>query len=448
MFMDRRELKNALGLYKIRNREARLSHFILYAIPIFLFVLDLFGVFTQVFSAVDQVVAFELNTYSKLSFFFIMVFSLGLAFNYNNFNREHEVLPQTNKSRFFSYVLYNYMLFLKISILSLAVYLLQYGIISILASFNGNIHLAYDFSIAFVIWGFIVNLIYGFLAICVFIFIGALDRKFGLIFRIVIGALALLSIISFNGTSMGTYIMKIVCFWTKEPSLILFTLKGVALWLFISGVSWIINSNTIYFKSQSDSHFSKGLVISIGLFLIITISTVFIFMSSSTISSHNKEVSVSETVGFGTYDGYTQIPVDCSNLKEGDVIKITTTPSTASENLSIWTISEDDYDMNNTDIHGLHVSYDLGKHMVDDVSLTDFYNPEVTAKIEGNNLYINYSYKKNQKVLMLSPYNFMNQFEAFKGKTLYNSVFGSYRSSSNISVRIISDRGIRVTPIQ
>ena len=447
MFMDRRELKNALGLYKIRNREARLSHFILCAIPIFLFVLDLFGVFTQVFSTVDQVVAFELNTYSKLSFFFIMVFSLGLAFNYNNFNREHEVLPQTNKSRFFSYGLYNYMLFLKISLLSLAVYLLQYGIISILASFNGNIHLAYDFSIAFVIWGFIVNLIYGFLTIGLLIFIGALDRKFGLIFRIIIGALALLSIISFNGTSMGSYIMKIVGFWTKEPSLILFTLKGVALWLFISSLSWIINSNTIYFKSQSDSHFSKGLVISIGLFLIITISTVFIFMSSSTISSNNKEVSVSETVGFDTYDGYTQIPVDCSNLKDGDVIKITTNPSTANENLSIWTISEDDYDMNNTDIHGLHVSYELGEFLIDNVDLNKFSKPSFEASLEGTNLHINYSYKKNQKVLMLSPYSFMNQFDTFKDKNLFNSIFGTYRSSGHANVRIISEDGISVRPI-
>lgn len=447
MFMDRRELKNAVELYKIRNREARLSHFILYAIPIFLFVLDLFGVFTQVFYYTDQVVAFELNTYSKLSFLFLMIFSLALSFNYNNFNREHQVLPQTNKSRFLSYGLYNYMVFLKISILSLAVYLLQYGIISILASFNGNIHFAYDFSIAFVIWGFIVNLIYGFLAIGLFIFIGVLDRKFGLIFRIIIGAFALLSIVSFNGTSMGTYIMKIVGFWTNEPSLILFTLKGVALWLFISGVSWIINNNTIYFKSPSTSHFSKGLVISIGLFLTLTITTVFIFMSSSTISSHNKNVSVSETVGFDTHDGYIQLPVDCSNLKEGDVIKIITNFSTSSENLSIWTVSEDDYDMNNADIDGLHVSYDLGELFMDNVDLNKFLKPSFEASLEGTNLHINYSYKKNQKVLILSPYSFMNQFDTFKDKNLFNSILGSYRSSGHASLRIISEDGISVRPI-
>lgn len=447
MFMDRRELKNAVELYKIRNREARLSHFILYAIPIFLFVLDLFGVFTQVFYYTDQVVAFELNTYSKLSFFFLMIFSLALSFNYNNFNREHQVLPQTNKSRFLSYGLYNYMVFLKISILSLAVYLLQYGIISILASFNGNIHFAYDFSIAFVIWGFIVNLIYGFLAIALLIFIGALDRKFGLIFRIIIGAFALLSIVSFNGTSMGTYIMKIVGFWTKEPSLILFTLKGVALWLFISGVSWIINNNTIYFKSPSASHFFKGLVISIGLFLIITISTVFIFMSNLTISGSNMEVSVSENIEFDDYSGFTKIPVDCSNLKDGDIVKIITNFSPSNENISIWTDSAEGYEIKNEDIDGLHVSYELGELFMDNVDLNKFSKPSFEASLEGTNLHINYSYKKNQKVLILSPYSFMNQFDTFKDKNLFNSIFGTYRSSGHASLRIIPEDGISVRPI-
>ena len=332
------------------------------------------------------------------------------------------------------------------SVVALIAYLLQYGILSVIAGLNSNVHLAYDFSLSFVIWGFIVNLIYGFLAIGLLILIGALDRKFDLIFRIILGAVFLLSIISFNGTYMGTYIGKLVGFWTKEPSLILFTLKGLILWLVLSGTSWIINNNTVYFKSK-DYSFSKRIVISIGLFLAITITTVFIFMGNISVTSVTKELSVKEEVGFDSHDGYIQLPVDCSNLKEGDVIKIITNLSTSSENLSIWTVSEDDYDMNNIHIDGLHVSYDLGKYMVDNVNLNDFYNPEVTAKVEGNNLYINYSYDKNQKVLMLSPYNFMSQFEAFKGKNLYNSVFGSYRSSSNVSVRVISERGIRVTPI-
>ena len=54
MFMDRRELKNALTLYKIKSKEFRLARLILFTIPIFLFIVDLMGVCTQVFNYNDQ----------------------------------------------------------------------------------------------------------------------------------------------------------------------------------------------------------------------------------------------------------------------------------------------------------------------------------------------------------------------------------------------------------
>ncbi len=447
MFMDNKQLKNSIELYKIRCRESRTSILILMAIPTFLFFLDFFVVITQVSNYNDAPVAFQLNTYSQSMLIPLMIFIGFLLFYYKKFNTEHEVFPQTNKSRFLSFLLYNYGLFLKVSVISLLLYLIQYGIISIIAKFNGNVLFAYDFSMTFVLWGFIVNLIYGFLAISLLIFIGVLDRKFGLIFRFIFGGIALLFLISANGNSMSEYIIKFVGFWTKEPSLILFTIKSVALWVIVSWLSWIINSNTVYYKSQSQ-RFPKWIAATVGLLSIFTIATATLFINNSNtnITSH-QEISVSEEKYDLLRDGYTQIPLDCSTLNQGDVITIVTDFSPKNESMTVWTNTIDDFKLDAVDVEGLHISYKLPENVVNDVNLNSLSNPEITAKLEGTTLYINYSSDKNQKLLFLAPYSFMDQFEAYKDKNLYNSKLGIYRSSGWGDIRVISEKGIRVTPV-
>lgn len=450
MFMDNKQLKNAIELYKIRKRESRLSIFILMAIPTFLFVLDFFGVITQVLNYNARPVGLQLNTYSKTALFPLALFIGFLALNYKSFNQEHQVLPQTNKSRFFSYALYNYSLFLKVSMISIGLYLLQYGIISIMAKFSGNIHLAYDFSWSFVIWGLLVNLIYGFLAISLLIFIGVLDRKFGLIFKIIFGLSVLLLFISINGNLVGRYIVKIIGFWTKESSLILFTAKALGLWLAITGISWSLNSRTVYYKSENH-RFPKWVVTALGAFVIFTFTSTFLIMGSFTgSSSSHKEISVSTEEYNILQGGYTLIPLDCSSLNTGDLIKIVPDFTPENEDMTIWTNTVDDFEMgsiNSEAIEGLHISYKFPKYSLNNVDLNSFTKGKITATLEGTTLYLHYSYDENQKVLLISPYSFMDQFQAFKNKNLFNPALGTYRSNGWGDIRIISESGIKVMPV-
>lgn len=441
MFMNKNELKNTLALYKIRSRENHISMAIPLAVPIFLFALDFFGVITQVFNPNEEITTFTLNTYSKFSFFYIMIMFIVLAFEYKSFNKNHAVLPQTNKSRFLSYVLYNYGLFLKLSVLCLVLYLLQYGIVSIIEIFNSNVHLAYDFSANFVIWGFIINIIYGFHAISLIIFAGVLDRKYGLAFRLVVAIITFLMLL--NGCSLGQYFMKFIHFWIKEPSLVIFAIKSVVLWFIISGLSWIINSSTIYYKSEF-SRFPNGISKvsgSVGIILIVTASLFLIIPKIA----ENVDLETSITINelFKPTTKYTNIPLSTSHLKAGDTIKVVPNCNFDDENIIFSEFAAKDFHIEN-EVYFLKVSYTLPVKMLDTFNLTPYMNPKITANLKDTTLYINYEYNKNQRLMFLSPYWLMGQFEAFEGKNLYRAMPNTSVSTMGGNIEILIDDDIKV----
>jgi len=89
------------------------------------------------------------------------------------------------------------------------------------------------------------------------------------------------------------------------------------------------------------------------------------------------------------------------------------------------------------------VKYHLPCNEVDYINLNYFKNPIVTAKLEDNKLYINYTYDENQKVILLSSYGTMSQFDCFKGKTLFKSNAGHMTGSSDGRIEIIYPKGTK-----
>lgn len=448
MFMDRRELKNALTLYKIKSKEFRLARLILFTIPIFLFIVDLMGVCTQVFNYNDQITYLSLSTYSQLIYFFTLLTIIASAFEYKKFNREHEVLPQTNKSRFLSYILYDYSLFLKVSILSLVLYLTQYGIISAIGGFTGNVHFAYDFSLSFVIWGFIVNFIYGCLTISLIMLIGALDRKWSLFFRL--SLLVIIPLLLFNSLFLGKSVMKIISFWTKEPSLIIFTIKAITLWIVLSGLAWIINANTVYFKNSNAKYSKTSIAVICCVIALMIVAPMFLFGGFTYHTDYNQEISTSENEALDYSSKYINLPVDASHLKKGDTIKVVTNCRFEDNKISIVDINADDYgDVSfygfDSKVEGLEISYDLPEQMHNEINITKFINPKVTASLEGTTLYLNYEYDKNQKVLYLSPYGFMGQFKAFKDKNYFKDFIGTSGGNYYGNVYLLAENGIEIS---
>ena len=448
MFMDRKELKNALTLLKIRKKEMKVSLFFSFYV-IFLLLVNSFAVCTIIFNNNSNILTYKLTTYTQDIFFFSLILLTILAFYYKTFNREHEVFPQTNKSRFLSYALFNYEFFLVMSVVALIAYLLQYGILSVIAGFNPNVHLAYDFSLSFVVWGFIVNVLYGCLAISILLFIGTLNRKYPIVFKV--ATIVVLSLILITNQFLGEYFLSIIGFLTKESSLIVFTLKAIGLWILISSGSWFINRNTVYFEIQSSKQ-SKKLVAGVGFALVFVI--VVIILSANVFSlqtTTTKETSVSATENFQSLNNYTNIPLDTSHLKEGDSIKIITNCNFEEEGLFISNINADDFGDDvafygfDGKVHGLQLSYSLPSRVYNKVNLTPYLNPKLTAELKGTTLYLSYEYSKNQKLFYLSPYIFMGQFHAFKDKNLFKDFIGTSGSNRGGEIYIFAENGINIS---
>jgi hypothetical protein len=47
-------------------------------------------------------------------------------------------------------------------------------------------------------------------------------------------------------------------------------------------------------------------------------------------------------------------------------------------------------------------------------------NPEFDIRFEGNTLYVNYTYDRNQKAIVIPVWSFMKQFDSFRGQNVYN----------------------------
>ncbi|MEG2017281.1 MAG: hypothetical protein RR844_03660 [Clostridium sp.] len=451
MFMDRRELKNALNLYKIINKETRLNKIILFAIPLFLFIVDFMGVWTQVFNYNDQITYFSLNTYSQYALFMSLAFFVGTAFMYRTLNKEHEVLPQTNKSRFLSIALFMYSLLLKLSVFALVLYFIQYGFISIVAGFTGNVHFAYDFSLSFVISGFIVNFIYGSLLLALVLLIGALDRKWSLYFRA--SFLAIIPILLFNNLFLGKGLMEFISFWTKESSVIVFVVKAAGLWIVLSGLAWLINANTVYFKNANAKFSKASIAVICCIIALMVMAPMFLFGGFTYHTGYNQEVSVTENERLDYSSRFITLPLDGSHLKKGDTIKVVTNCNFEDNMMCIIDLNADqtDDEINfygfEGKVDGLEISYDLPENMHNEININAFINPKITASLEGTTLYLNYEYDKNQKVLYLSPYGLMGQFEAFKDKNYFKDFIGTSGGSNYGNVYILPEDGIKISPL-
>jgi hypothetical protein len=185
MFMGKVEWDNIVHLLKIRKKECvGIRNIFLFLV--LMFAMDLIALIQKTFTYASEVSWLTLQVYSLTGFFLMMIACVIYTLGYKEYNISTQIFPQSNKSRFTSYELFCYISFFKIQLATLALYFTQYGISLILSLIKGNIEFAYQFSLQFIVAGFMVNLMYGFIAIAFVILIGALDRKFKWIARIIV----------------------------------------------------------------------------------------------------------------------------------------------------------------------------------------------------------------------------------------------------------------------
>ncbi len=454
--MDKRQLKNTLGLYnlRIKSRESSIGMLCAYVALFFYFAMELVTNLMGVLNSSSKIGIFIISTYTTFAFWISILFCGNMTIYYKAYNHKLSVFPQDKKTRFLSYILYNYITLLKLSIFALFLYLIQYGFFSIVGHFNPNMHFAYPINFSFLISGFVVNLLYGLIIISIITLLGTLQRKFNLYFIlgvVVIGVTAIVIAIYSPNAAIFKSIIGIIEFFTKEPSLWIFIIKVLGLWTLLFGLSWFINNHTVYYKSDYTEP-SQGKIatigISLGIFIIIVNFSLFstVYNNETSFETDNstivtKKNGTSNLELFKDILNTKNIEIPISNIKPEDPVEIIKEIHGGKEDILVSTYSDDSM---NEKAENIIVKYNVPYNEVNSIDINKYTNPVVTARLEENKLFINYSQTENQKVIFLSSYGFMSQFQCFKGQNLYKENFGERSGSGPGSIEVVYPEGLKI----
>ena len=439
MFMGKVELDNIVQLLKIRKKECVGIRRYIFSFLLLMFAMDLIALIQKTFTYATEVSWLTHQIYSSLGLILMMIACVIYTISYKEYNLRLQVFPQSNKSRFISYELFCYISFLKIQLLSLTLYFVQYGIGMILSLIKGNIKFAYQFSLQFIVAGFLVNLMYGFVAIAFVILIGVLDRKFKWIFRIVgIGSIIIgLAFQEYSLPLLGNVIHII----TRESSIILFLIKIICLWIVLICIYHSINKHTKNFEAEKKlSNTKKMIAIAVTVALALLIIAFINYSSYSitdSISSANVtkvETSMEETIEQEDWqipDGGIKSIIDISNILEGAEIKIVLSEEDKHKYNIVFREG-----ITNSSNDKLIIVFDPSESIVDWTEMSLFTETKLEAKLKNNTLYLDVTSDENVKVLFVTPYSFMWQFDYFIGKQIFKEHPGSMGGSGSHAIMI------------
>jgi hypothetical protein len=424
--MGKVEWNNTIQLLRIRNKESKVVK-VICILLIALFGIDLI-VIQKVMEHSAELETVSYQTYSVWAFVLVIISIILISANYREYNRKIQIYPQSNKSRFVSYVLFCYLTLFKVLLFSVFIYLIQYGIFKILTVIYENVELVYEFNIPFILAGFLVNSIYGLLILSLIILFGVLDRKYRILFRIAAVGVFLLVYISYLSRY---YILNgFIRFFIGESSIILFTIKGTIILLILVALSLYINEKTKYYHIDKGFIFSKAIIgISIGFVMYFVIS----YLSFSNTNMETSIVEVKEPrISYGrSANKEYRYQVDVSHLPDGTTITLNLSNNLENQ----YPLFYDNQAANFTKKQ-IEIDFDPRTKWIDWVDLNQFIEPELEVSLDGNNLNIDLVSKENVKIVFISPFSYMWQFDYFKGKQIFKENAGSMSGNGggNISI--------------
>ena len=348
-------------------------------------------------------------------------------------NWDYEVFPQTNTSRFLSAQMLFHIWIVWISLVCLILYLIQYGTIAAIAAGHENIHFVYKFDMGLVLTGFIVMIIYVAVISGIISLIAALVRKFrvyAVAVLIVVLGLAFADIVI-----DGNFFKLVSGFLAFEPSIILFVVKGVFLWLVLLTLTLVINKYTVYYRETA--RFSRGVSMAITAACIIFL----LFVGMVWVDGSYDDTLETER-GNNDYK-YGEIVLDASNVPKGSKINIVSNISEPEDgdDGSIYYggdrmyLNYNEDELSSFDGDKLFINYFLPSEMM------SWYNmgplaTHVSARLDGTDLYVNCTYDQNVKAVFIPVYSFMRQFDYYKGKDVVNECYMSSSGGGSGSVNI------------
>ncbi|MDR2571018.1 MAG: hypothetical protein LBD23_12135 [Oscillospiraceae bacterium] len=377
------------------------------------------------------------NTMDFSSFFLfgmILGYLVNSIFTYRSTNAKLSVFPQSNNSRFISALLYTYVFVIILATVLVTMYLIQYGIVKLISFFVSNLYFALDFDIGFIIAGFFAYLAYSFLVIAVIEFIGTILRKWT--YYAVAAFVTFFAIFIMNFRVIIDKLSNIFSFLGSEPSLVLFFLKAIGLWLVITLVSLVINYFTVYYKFQDRGEKKRLILICTAIVVAITVLAsyipIFNFIPSSGDNIHVADTNdiITERLNNYYFEAET-IRIDVSHLPNGSNINVEgeNTYITASGMATVF--SHSDYlayvsgedSLNSLQGDTLVLNLIPPWFYVNGIDIFAYANPQINAYLEGNTLFIDYTYDDVQVVIM-PIWGIIRQFDIFKDKNLFTTHIG------------------------
>jgi len=251
------------------------------------------------------------------------------------------------------------------------------------------------------------------------------------------------------------YIPRMLSFLIAEPSILMFFLKAVGLWLILTGAALVLNRFTVYHRSQNWMLRKRITVACIIIAVVITIITPMIFRFSITImdNSNNAEMwyvddddgNWDSDPGSSYYHSFRmeEIRIDVSHLPAGAKINI------AGENIDvpksgdvlIYSSSEmkayisGAESLENVQGNTLVIQYYIPWYFVNGLEILHYGNPQITTYLEGDTLYINYTFDK-ATVIVLPVWGMVQQFDIFKDKGVLTGNALGMSAGGSMSVNI------------
>lgn len=425
MFVAKNELKNAWQLTRIRLKNTKRNRMAFFAVVLITLLGNIIPLLVSVFRQSSELYYSTVQDFSVIYMVGILIAILVMTCNYRETDQLYSVYPQTNTSRFLSSQAIYYLWVLCAAAASLFIYLVEYAVFAVLAGIYENIVLVYTFNLEFVIAGFFVLIVYAGIALSIITLTAVLIRKFK-IYAMLISAILLIWIITNFAKTFELF--KIVfggLIFEENPAV--FIGKGILLWLVLFSFSFIVNKYTVYYKSNLK--ISKFIMIGIAVIgvILVGVSPFLIFKTETRQGTITEETEQPPNV-------MQEIIIDASDIPPGSKINIVTTniidfsKPAATYNVMPAQFMELHYDediLSNFKGQKIIIYYDSPVFTVDDYKLSKLVDPKFSARLEGNTLYLDYSYIENVKAIFNPVWSFMWQFDCYKGKGIFKESAGS-----------------------
>lgn len=407
MFMGREEIKNTFLLTKVKSRIQKKYLVFGICVALAILVLNLFIYFKQIEYEFIRPILIRMQDYSVSILIGVLI---GFAITSVSYRKESDyfsIYPQTNQSRFLSSKLKNYFLAFFLCLVPFLFYFIQLAVVKVSMRYSDSIVLRLPIDISFLIVGFFTFVVYVYLSISFFMFLGVLLRKFGIYAVTILVVIAALVLFRWEWS-----VKHLLGFYILESSIPVFFLKGIGTFVLLEVLSFVINAHTIYYNAAGRKIKKMG-VISIAfvvLFLVyISLTTILSSQSYQTSLTLVEELGeeYSPTEGVKTFD--------ISGLEKGRLIQVKTNENIAKRGESytggmqyiqeepIWITGDT-----------LRVEYSFPHSIENGVNMESFFHPVFSARLEGYILYLDYEYEKDKKIVELTVWPMASQFEMFK----------------------------------